>query len=104
MQIREFWEEDPNLLWAYRKSYTEKIEMEKEITNFNCWLQGVYIFDALDKSLYNHFNRGNKPPIEYMRSPIDFSKTKEDIEREKQQKLEEQIRKRNEEIKEMLKK
>ena len=103
MQIREFWEEDPELLWAYRKSYMDKLEQQKEFQNINNWLLGIYIYDAVSKSIYNNFNKNGKT-LTYMKEPLDFSKTQEEIEREKIKEMEEQIKNRNKEIKKMLKK
>lgn len=103
MPIREFWEEEPELLWAYRKSYIDKLNMQKELYNFNDWLLGVYIYDAVSKSIYNNFN-GKGKKESYMSQPIDFSKTRQDIENEKIKAMEEKIKNRNKEIKKMLNK
>ena len=75
--------------------------MEREKENFIAWLQGLYIYDAVNKSIYNNFNNKNKAKS-YMNQPIDFSKTTEDYEKEKQRELEDKIRRRNQEIKKML--
>mgnify|MGYP006990122385 CR=1 FL=1 len=44
MPLQEFWNDDPDLLWTYRTLYIEKnkqeVEMQKEIINFQAWLQG----------------------------------------------------------------
>lgn len=101
MPVREFWEEEPKLLWAYRKSYMDNFKLEREKENFNAWLQGLYIYDAVNKSIYNNFNNKNKAKS-YMSQPIDFSKTIEDFEKEKQREMEDKIRRRNQEIKKML--
>lgn len=97
MSTREFWEEDPNLLWAYRKSYMDKIKLQQETDNFNAWLNGLYVFDAVSKSIYNNFGRKEaQPALNYIEKPYDFSKTKEDYEKEK-------IKERENSIKEQLK-
>lgn len=107
MSNREFWEEDPELLWAYRKSYMDKTKIKSEIDNYNAWLNGLYVYDAVSKSLYNSFGRKEtQPAINYAEKPYDFNakpKTKEEIEREEQLKLEEQIKERSKKIKAMLK-
>lgn len=105
MTIREFWKEDPDLLWAYRKSYMDKLELEKNMANYKAWLGGLYFYDAISKSLYNSFGRNkNSKALTYIESPYDFNKTQEEIERENQLKMEEEIKKRNQQIKELLKK
>lgn len=105
MTVREFWKEDPDLLWAYRKSYMDKIELERNMANYKSWLSGLYVYDAVSKSIYNNFGRKNgAQTLSYIESPYDFNKTKEEIERENQLKMEEEIRKRNQKIKELLNK
>lgn len=104
MSNKEFWEEDPELLWAYRKSYLDKFKLDKQISNFNAWLYGLYVFRAIQVSLYNQLGRKEtQPALNYYEEPIDFSKTKADIEREERLAIEEKIRERNRQIKEMLK-
>ncbi len=108
MSVREFWNEDPNLLWAYRKSYIDKIKAQNEISNYNAWLNGLYIFDAVSKSIYNSFGRKeHQPTASYMEEPIDFNKkakSEEEIKKEKILEVEEKIKERNRQIKEMLNK
>ena len=86
MSIKEFWEEDPELLWAYRKSYMDKFEIDKNINNYNAWLSGLYIYNAISVSLYNGFGREKGAPAQqYMGEPIDFDKkpkSEEEIEKE----------------------
>lgn len=108
MSNKEFWDEDPELLWAYRKMHMDKLEIQNEVNNYNAWLNGLYVFDALSKSLYNSFGRKEtQSAISYVEKPYDFNakqKTKEEIEREERLKVEEKIKERNRQIKEMLKK
>lgn len=108
MSNKEFWDEDPELLWAYRKMYMDKVKIQEEVNNYNAWLNGLYVFDALSKSLYNSFGRKEtQSAIPYIEKPYDFNvkpKTKEEIEKEERLKVEEKIRERNRQIKEMLKK
>lgn len=104
MSNREFWEEDPELLWAYRKSYMDKMKVQTELNNYNAWLNGLYVFDAISKALYNSLSRKEGQPVEHYRNmPIDFSKTAEDYEKEERLKVEEQIRERNKQIRKLLK-
>ena len=83
----------------------DKMKINNELSNYNAWLQGAYIFEAISKSLYNAFGRsGNKPALNYSNSPYDFSKTKEELELEERLRMEEQIKLRNQQIKEILNK
>mgnify|MGYP007113072730 FL=1 len=108
MSTREFWNEEPKLLWTYRKMYMDKIKIEKELENQQAWLQGLYFFNALSVSLYNNFGRKEGQPAEnYMESPIDFGKkpkTQKEIEREQQLEMEARIRERSKQIQAMLNK
>lgn len=106
MSTREFWSEEPELLWTYRKSYIEKLKLQQELDNYNAWLIGLYNFDALSKSLYNSFGRRNYEQVQnYIAEPIDFNKkpkSKAEIERERMLEVERKIKERNKQIKEML--
>lgn len=108
MSTREFWDEEPELLWAYRKSYMDKLKIQKELDNYNAWLNGLYVFDALSSSLYNFFGKKEtEKAISYTEQPYDFNakpKSSEEIEKEKRLKVEEQIKERNRQIKAMLEK
>lgn len=108
MPIKEFWNEDPDLLWAYRKSYMEKMKIQSEVNNYNAWLNGLYVFDAISKSIYNAFGRKEtQSALNYIEQPYNFGakvKSKEELEKEERMRIEEQIRERNRQIKEMLRK
>lgn len=65
MSIKEFWEDDPELFWAYRFSYIKKLKRESEMQNYVAWLQGLYFYDGLSVALANSFGKGNyKYPIQ----------------------------------------
>lgn len=66
MSVKEFWEDNPDLFWAYRFSYYTKIQEQQKIFNNNAWLQGAYFYDAISVALNNSFGK-NK--IEYPKSP-----------------------------------
>jgi len=78
MPLQEFWNDDPDLLWTYRNLYIQKMEqdikLQKEIINYQAWLQGLYIQRAIASNL----SKG----IKYFEKPIDFNtkpKTKQEI-------------------------
>lgn len=66
MSVKEFWEGDPDLFWAYRFSYYTKQKEEQEIINYKSWLQGLYFFEAISVSLNNAFSK-NK--LNYSKQP-----------------------------------
>ena len=91
MSTREFWEEDPEYLWAYRKSYIDKMKIQQETDNFNAWLNGLYVFNAVSISLYNGFGKGSAKA--YISKPYDFSKTAEEqIVEERENSIKEQLK------------
>ncbi|MBO7614786.1 MAG: hypothetical protein J6T15_03725 [Bacilli bacterium] len=68
MSVEEFWRESPDLFWAYRFSYYEKMRAEQQYDNFKLWLQGAYFYEAVSVALANGFGKGkatypNKPYI-----------------------------------------
>ena len=67
MSVKEFWEESPDLFWAYRFSYYETKKFESEIFNKNAWLQGMYICEAMQVAINNCFSKQkiNYPSIPY---------------------------------------
>lgn len=106
MSTREFWNEEPELLWAYRKSYIDQLNVSKDIENYKAWLNGLYVFDAVSKCIYNSFGRKEtQQALNYIEKPYDFyskTKTKEEVEKEERLRIEEQIKERNKKIKEIL--
>ena len=103
MQTSEFWEEEPELLWAYRKSYIDKMKLEREMMNHKAWINGLYVFDAVSVSLYNAFAKTGTEPKNYVKEPFDFNMTKEEFEIKRRREMENNIRKSLNRKKELLK-
>lgn len=61
MSSIDFWENDPQLYWAYHFSYMKKMEtetkMQREQMQLNCWLQGKINEIALETALQNAFSK-----------------------------------------------
>lgn len=87
MPLQEFWYDDPDLLWAYRNAYIEKekqkLEIKKEVINFQSWLQGLYNFNAIIGAL-------SKNP-RYLKEPIELN-TKPKTQREKKLEIAQKIK------------
>lgn len=65
MPIKDFWENDPELFWAYRFSYINKLRRESEEKNNIAWLQGMYFYEGISIALANSFGKANyKYPTE----------------------------------------
>lgn len=60
MPTREFWNEEPNLLWTYLSLYNKKIQQKQEEMDFYAWLQGAYVCKAIACC----FAKGQKYPKE----------------------------------------
>lgn len=75
MSVKEFWEDDPELFWAYRFSYMKKLKQQQEIDNTNMWLQGAYIYEAVSVALSNAFS---KTKSAYAKEPYNLFSTKQD--------------------------
>lgn len=82
MSVKEFWEDDPDLFWAYRFSYFTKLKSEQEIFNNNAWLQGAYFHEAITVALCNAFS---KSKVEYSKQPYGFERAKNTEEQKKKQ-------------------
>lgn len=93
MTSEEFWKDDPKLFSSYQKSYIEKTKRESEMKNYSNWLQGLYIYDGLQKSLTNFgygFLIGKKNPnnLDYPSKPYDlFGNEKENKIQQKKEKM-----------------
>lgn len=79
MSIKEFWEEDPDLFWAYRISFFNNKKEEGEISNHIAWLNGAYVHDAVSVALNNAFS---KVKIQYPDKPYESKDKENSIENE----------------------
>lgn len=82
MSVKEFWEDNPDLFWAYRFSYYTKLKTEQEIFNNRAHLQGAYFFDAISTALCNAFS---KSKVEYPKQPYGFERAEMTEEKKKRQ-------------------
>lgn len=85
MSVKEFWEDNPDLFWAFRFSYYNKIKEENDMSNSVAWLQGAYFYSAVSVALNNAFS---KEKIKYPEKPFDIkSEDKTQIEKENRIKM-----------------
>ena len=71
MSMKDFWENDPELFWAYRFSYCNKLKRENEEKNYNAWLQGLYFFEGVSIAIANSFGKAN---LKYPELPYGMEK------------------------------
>ena len=74
MSIKDFWENDPELFWAYRFSYINKLKRESEQNNYNAWLQGLYFYEGVSIALANGFGKAN---LKYPEMPYGMEEKKD---------------------------
>lgn len=100
MPLNEFWNEEPNLFWAYRFYFYQRLKRQNEYDNEKAWLQGAYICEAVSVALNNAFS---KKHLDYPKEPYDLyhDKTKEEA-KAKQIKMEEIIKARAKKIEGLL--
>ena len=85
MSVKEFWEDNPDLFWAYRFSYFTRLKSEQEIFNNNAWLQGAYFHEAVSVALCNAFG---KQKVKYSEKPYGFDERAEITEEQKKKQIE----------------
>lgn len=99
MSVDEFWRGDPDLFWAYRFSYLEKVKRENQIFNNRAWLQGAYYFEAISVALSRAFGDKN---VEYSHQPYELYGDNQKKENLKHNFLEDQIKARAKQIEKLL--
>ena len=80
MTYDQFWKDDVTIATQYLKAYKLKMKRETEITEWNIWKQGMYIYEALcDVSPVLHaFCKKGTKPIPYQKEPYPLFKNKKD--------------------------
>lgn len=79
MSYKEYWEDDPYLVRAYKRAYDYKRQEQNQIL----WLQGVYFYQALNTVISNFGASlsGKRGKAEYLKEPLDiFKQSKSDKE------------------------
>ena len=89
MTYDEYWYGDPWMTKAFRKAH----ELKRRENNFNLWLQGMYVYEAILNiaPVLRPFSKETKP-IPYPSEPYAFSK---DEQKEKEQRKQEELDKKN---------
>lgn len=59
MSSYDFWENDPQLYWAYRTFYLKQKEVEREEMKYESWLKGSIDFMATSMAIQNNFGKAN---------------------------------------------
>ena len=92
MSYREFWELDSSLVKDYRRAH----RIKQEQANYNAWLTGLYVLNALNSGVPVSVGGFAKHKVELPRfpeQPIDFEKqTAEEKEKKKLKEKAEKMR------------
>jgi hypothetical protein len=91
MSYKEYWQMECELVRAYRKAY----EYKQEYDNSQLWLQGLYVYKALEAQRPGWAFYGSKPakPEKYLEKPIAITdEMKQRYAAEQTQKMAEQFR------------
>lgn len=87
MSYTEYWESDPSLTRYFRKAYLNK---QKDI-DFQCWLQGKYIYDGICCIANNIFDKNSRetyPSKPYLNKDEKEIKNTKEEEKQSRRKLE----------------
>lgn len=97
MSASEYWDGDVHLAKGYREAY----KLKRKADNFNAYLQGLYIYDALicaSPLMRSSFGqKGKIKPHEYLKKPYDL------FEDDRKKTEEEEAKKHQEEMMEKMK-
>lgn len=79
MPSEEFWHGKPSRFHSYVEAYRLRLEREEKIQSslidYQSWLTGLYVHNALGVVLGNAFSKGKKS--KYVAEPISFTQRKQ---------------------------
>lgn len=86
MSYYDYWDGDNDITRYYRKAMKWKLEND----NFQLWLQGLYIYNAIGNlsPIFNPFSK--KTPQPYIEKPISLTEEKKKEEERKEEKKKQQ--------------
>lgn len=79
MSYEQYWFGEPWLVKAYREAEIYR----REQTNYDAWLQGLYIHRAVTASLSQAFSDKKSKMVTYLDYPIPMSKREKEAEAER---------------------
>lgn len=80
MTYEQYWEQDSWLVKAYRKAH----EIRRDEANFNAWLQGMYVYEAIADiaPILHAFAKKGTKARKYSEKPYEFKKPEKKVRRE----------------------
>lgn len=85
MTPEQYWEGDPYLAKFYFEAHKLRIEQR----NQELWMQGLYIYNALNvvaANTVNAFSKHHRPQQKYLEKPLPMFKSDEDLSEEAKEK------------------
>lgn len=76
MSEKEFWEDDPQLYWAYHIFYIKKHELEVEEQKYRAWLNGEMTYIAHTSALRDGFSKSETKGFPTYEELFDKAKNK----------------------------
>lgn len=89
MTYDEFWHGDVYRALFYKKAYKMKREAQIEQDDYNFWLQGMYVYEAIcDASpIYHTFAKKGTKPLPYPNEPYSVKRKREENEEMNEQSI-----------------
>lgn len=85
MPPEDFWDGEPWLFYSYMEAYKKRLEREEDMkskmVDYQSWLTGLYVNQAVGVVIQNAFSKGKKS--KYIKEPISFTHTREKVEQKK---------------------
>ena len=78
MTYEQYWYGDPLMVRAFCKAE----EIRQERADYNAWLNGIYVVNALEATVGNMFRKNGSEPLEYPKQPILASENHEEVKTE----------------------
>lgn len=72
MSYDEYWNQSPSLAAEYRKAWELKLQQEDN----NAWLNGLYVYKALNATIGNIFRKSGTPAEHYFEEPLGRTRNK----------------------------
>ena len=89
MTYDEFWHGDVYRALFYKKAYDMNMKMQLDMNDYNFWLQGMYVYEAIcDASpIYHDFAKKGTKPLPYASEPYGIKRKKEQKEELSEQEI-----------------
>ena len=79
MTYDEFWHGDVYRALFYKKAYDMRMKMQNDLNDYNFWLQGMYVYEAICDAapIYHTFAKKGTKPLPYSSEPYSMKRKKE---------------------------